>query len=862
MAEYESPIAKTHDNIVIKKDGTIWATYILDGINVTSMQQNNASSDAHRRLFRALRGDAAEIRIHALKGRIPVQETISRIKAGMPKDFQENTSRYPLLEKKITTFIGLLKEGRLRQFRRVYMLEVQIPNPSVKSGFLSMFVNIDTSAMLNPNDFAVNERKIFERIPKEFHPRRSNDQFLRFAHDRARLRGLVVPEIPYSNGKESFNTKNGFAPISIDGRANTVAITDDLIRMVRNEDPALAKNIKKSYSANFRTLESSIKMSVHNIEMRNADLPDGPISYQQHCHVVQWPSQHTNFNLFHIADDGSTGLDADWASRWVYTDDLDKKRIAGSRAGLEDKRRTSRDEDDDYDDAIQESEIEQWARLRMDRTRDHTPMRVSVMFTFAASALWFLTDRMEMLQDNLAERFGIILQTAPGAFMDDYRQSLPCNPASKLMISYEQATTISEFCDSGMLHKTVAGDKYGLPIAICTEDDNGTLIHVDYLGRPDRGNPSEIFEGSQGSGKSYTLKSRASDLLALHAIVHSFDPSAHGEYERFFASLRNVDPFITVQSINLASGRYSFDPVKVYAKNLELMKIRFQRLTMPLLGVAEDSKAAEILLRGLNERETYNIRSTRDLIDNYVTKFSTGMDNTGIKEELEKVRLRANHVSQLPYGRAMIDPVGADIPAINVSATAINFRVYGLDFPDATQRVKDMTTEQLLTKTLMDSAALFTSYRFANHHGLCATIIDEVHTFSASPTIIKELVEKPLRMGRKESNIFYGGSQEPEHFTNGFKEVANHNIHRLDREESARAAVKAASLPEDEGLIQAIRLDTSPLVPGENYIVPGREGECWYVSSGSVPVRAKVLPMIFSEAARAADTTASSLREE
>ena len=861
MAKYESPIAKTYGNIVIKKDGSIWATYILDGINVSSLQERNASSDAHRRLFKALKGDAEEIRLHSLKGRVPVEETMDRISKGMPKDFLEDVSRYPLLHRKVSTIFGLMKERRLRQFRRVYILAVRIPNPSVKSGFMSMFVNVDTSAMINPKDFSRNEKKIFERIPKDFNPRRSNDQFLQFAHDRGRFRGLTVPEIPSMSTGGSFNTKNGFSPIVLDGRADTVAMTEDLVRMVREEDPDLATNLKDAYAANYRTLKYSVKMSVHNPEHRTPDLPDGPVSYQQHSHVVQWPLAHTDFNLFHIADDGSTGLDVDWTIRWVYTDDLDKNRIAVSRANLKDKEKTSRDDEDDHEDNRQRSEIDQWSDLRFDDYRDHTAMRVSVMFTFGAPALWLLSERMEQLEESLRSRHGIILQTVPGAFQDDYQQSLPCNPASKLMISYEQATTIGEFSGCGMLHTTNAGDKYGLPIAICTEDDNGTFIHMDYLGRPDRGNPSEIFEGSQGSGKSYTLKSRASDLLALHAIVHSFDPSAHGEYEKFFASLRNVDPFITVESVNLAAGRVSFDPVKVYADDLELMKVRFQRLMMPLLELDADSKVAEILLRGLTERNAYNIHSTRDLIDNYVTRFSTGMDNTGIKEEIEKVRLRANHISQLPYGRSMIDPVGVDIPVINVKATAINFRVYGLEFPDKDDKIKDMSTEKLLTQALMDSAALFTSYRFAFHKGLCATVVDEVHTFSSSPTVIKQLVEKPMRMGRKESNLFYGGSQEPEHFTEGFKEVANHTIHRLDREESARAAVVAASLPEDPALIHAIRVDTAPLVPGENFITPGREGECWYVSAGSTPVRAKVLPMMLGSAAKAADTTASSMRE-
>lgn len=858
-------IRQAHENMVETTSGSLWAYYVLDGLNIGVIDPNSIqrATASHNRLLTALsKISGAEWSLHSMKKMVGLDDVMNKIGAGLPKDY--TPAKYPYLTKKIAALENRISSGALRQFDRQYILAIRMGNPTtLQEGFMSMFVRKDTVSTVDLKDMEKTERKIFALIPREFHPRKGTMRDLRWAAERASFRGLKVPMEPSTNtlvpGPDSFPS------IAINPTADTEAMLDSFIAKYVDDDPALVTRAKDKYRTTYRTLSAGRAISVANVDTRNEFLPDGMVSYQAHIVVDKYPMRRGSLQTFtHMVDLGISDLDCDWTIRGEFDPMLlSRDNIKKLQGAQRYRTRTSTDEYEDAELAETNQEMAEFHELPKGRT-SQIPFKLTTMFHFASPDLDNLTERMEETIKWFEDVQDYTVRMIPGGQRDMYQQSLPCIPHSKLTKAYAQATTIKEFSPAVPIRTTHTGDLVGWPTAVNKSDINGRFVYFDWLGRPDRGNPSMLVPGAMGSGKSYSMKSDLSILAAYHSVCHVIDPSAHGEYEAFAKTLENQDPAITTQTINLANGTHSFDPIKLYGDNEELLRMRFARITLPMLGLRPDSAAAAVIMGGLTEsaRRTYGVRSTRDLFEKYLSAHADAKSGTEEGKELHKAKLRADYISMLPYGRGLIDPKGVDVPVINVSAPIIVFRNYGLSVRKAGESLDVTDIEKWVSEYLLNSVALFTSTRFARTKKVCATLGDEMSFLANSPDILDELVNKPVRMGRKESNLLIAGTQDAGDLGDEFKTISIHTIMRQEGVSAAERAIELASLPYSEALVDNIINDTSPREPGGSSVIRGREGEAWYTDSISPPARIKRLPMLLTDENEAANTTASKLREE
>lgn len=380
------------------------------------------------------------------------------------------------------------------------------------------------------------------------------------------------------------------------------------------------------------------------------------------------------------------------------------------------------------------------------------------------------------------------------------------------------------------------GNNVGVPLGVdVTSPGLRDVVLLDLLNAPARENPANlVICGSPGRGKSSCAKNLVRSWLALGAGVHIFDPTEAREHQRALADVEAV-------VIDPARPRFSLDGLRIFPF-AEAADHTADHL-LPQLGFSPLSPQAQRLHAHLAPdcRAANGIGSHRQLI--------------GYLRELREGRVAADDdllvgLEGLATQRLLRPLFDESLPVPDLSGAAcVIWNFGGLELPTVGEEYTahlhhQSTPGQRAAQALYGlGAALAQSLFFARPDQPDMLIVEECAAWTHSPGGQK-CANTVIRQGRKAWTGFLGISQQPitdfhdvledefidQRLCLGFRDarLAEATLRwcgrDVDRHPDLLADYVANTSP-----VQVIDHGDDTIHPGHGRVVPGREGEAWYL---------------------------------
>lgn len=917
-------LAKQAANVLYNaEDGTVWAGYRLTGLNTNpyDLTKVTACQRGNGRLFTALSNlPITDGLLLGLKGQTDPEVIMARCSAGIPNLTSQN---YPELREQFDAFHKRIETGELAEHTREFILCLGFPTRQSKlDKLLSSLAVVNPHRAVNPAMIEELETRYFEAIPPEFTATRLNAEELRWAFNRARLRAITVPVVPTGTDaakpRTAVSSPRSFPPVMINKNADTDALYEDFLTRAAKADPRLtsrgehrvprlpitlaavaglgaaaaslmavtavaavlallaviaiivaavkvgasAGDSRKLMRDSFPSTRWSRVMSVHDIQTRSTEFPDGYTSYQTMISIARYPTAESfGVNAFtYLADQDLGGdIDCDWAMRFDFSQNIVTKkgmRKLRKEIDAEDASNTE-DELDAEDYADQRDELR---ALRAAVKSDPGPrgMRAAFVFAFASQNMKILTDAVDDAMEHFVEH-GFTPVLPVGGQFDLWQAMMPGSSCPPVLEDLKAVSTTRLMGAFMPVRRTTVGDPRGMPIAINKENGLGQIVHRDFLHATDRGNGSIAMIGAPNAGKSQLLKVIAGYMADLKRPVHLIDQDPDGEMTVFAHSV--TDPQVVhVTEPHRSIGGGSLDPLKCYPP--EHAAGEFLRLWLPLLGITRDTDEgaakAELLslLVSPEYRASARITSTRDLI----ARLKGGQG--GITHAHSgSLAIAFDFWARQPYTAAFIDPeIGGSVveyAPFSAQKLLVVFRTHHLrvNRPTPGQAPREDTEEELFATMALTAIARLTTWRFYNTVGSCMFGGDELK-FLKGGRVLQELIEQPDRMGRKGANFVVVAAQLASDLDEHTGAIECKVALRQGTEANAAAALNWEGLPVTERMIKRMVEDTSPLDPHTNLPALHRRGEGWY-NDGTQKAFVQVLDHFLARRRRYSNTEAS-----
>lgn len=878
MPEYIVPISGLEDNIIYASDGSVHCNYILLGINVNRYNESGVTTaqSLNSELFTALsRVDSPEFLLLGLKAADDPDKVIAASQKGIDginaQDYPELMEQYQILKDRITS-------GEFASFQRIYWLSVALPfGRSMISKAVGKFAVTDPHEGITNKAVAEFNRKVYEAIPKDFLPRPTTPDHLRWVFDRARTRGygpelcpskmLCEPHAPLPGhfrayappkARTKFNPRS-FPKIVINDRADTEAFYEkfvkDMLAGVNSDgvgtlDKWLKQHGKDALFTNFKTLSDGKIISVHNPDLRNADFPDGFVSYQACMAIASAPAGPSD-DIQRVTNivDQAIASDADFAIRFSYSKDVTNRQVT-SQALKDLKSEDAANSNDELDADEYADEIGEVYDLH-DAVRAETNpigMKVTILFAFGNANL----DDADSAAASMIEQFGnngFGAYQPPGGQEDLFRQMFPGVLRSPQSEDLALVTTAYELGAMMPVRRTFLGDAQGVPVAVNHENALGQIVLWDALGSTDKGNASQLITGAQGGGKSHWIKLLLGYMIDLKKYVYLIDNHRHGEYTVFASTLNPEDTFV----MDVTDHEYSLDPLKLYKSGGPAEKA-FMDLWMPLLGIDEKTDEANTLasIVSWEYRSHRNIYTTRDLVEHL---------NDDKSPDTHKLASLFKFWASQPYTAALIDPIRygkvKNLPPVPAHPKCVVFRTHNLAVYTGDDITKAKPSQQY-SAVVYTAIAAIAAHRFSEIRDTCAFFGDEMHFLDGADDVLNELIGALDRTARKDRNLLVAGSQLAKDWGPQYEMVAKRWAMRQEKRVTAVDALDWVELPVTEFMIDWMITETSPRDPMDNNRpMKGREGEGWANDGFGNIGRIKVLPQMRADRARMSDTTSS-----
>lgn len=864
MAGYFPRITRRVGNLIFNQDGTVWANYLLRGINTDPYQAGKieACQDHNAMLFNALsRLPAADFLLLGVKAQTPPDVIMARCAEGIPGI--EEPGRYPGLEAQFNSLYQRILAGEHAEYQRIFWLSIGFPvHQSWRDKILSSVAVIDPHSRVDHRIIRDLEKRYFEALPRQFRPIRTTEAHVRWVFDRARQRGITVPLLPDPDVTRGVvdDSPRSFPDIHVNKNADTDALLENLAGRIADGDPSAMPRVKdeswhRVLRNNFHTTRWGKMLSVANVETRNADFPDGYTSYQVQMGISQYPSVESfDINTFTYLVDQEIGCDADFALRFHFDQEVLTKR--GMRKAMRElnaeAQANTRDEFDDEDYGDRRGEMRNFRRTAR-RERDPRGMKVAALFSFAHQNRAYLEQRIAELSEHFTKHDFTPYIPVGGQF-DLWQAMMPGSSCPPVVEDIKQTTTTNLFSAYMPVRRTVLGDAVGVPIAKNKENALGQIVHWDIFNASDKGNASVTITGAKNKGKSYLIKDMIGFLIDALCYVHIIDQSDHGEYTVFAQSLTSTQIIDVFGGIDAHGQRASLDVLKCCPPDIAAWL--FLDLWLPLLELRSDSEEAALLSTVVEPgyRMRFGIDSTRALMSH--------LEHAIGDEVSRKLVIKLNFWSRQPYTHAFIDPMidGTVVthPPFDAQAHAVVFRTHKLNVHRGTATP---TEAQRFAAMAYTAIARLTTLRFSTIKEPCVLAGDEMH-FQKGSDVLLELVERPDRVGRRANNFFIAGAQLAQDFDEHYALVKKKVLLGQETRANAAAALAYADLPPTERLVHTMVSETSPLDPDNNNMpIENRAGEGWYNDGANIG-RIQTMPHLLAARRRYADTTASRMIRE
>ena len=865
MGDYYPRITRRVGNLIYNSDGTVWANYLLRGINTDPYQRGRieACQDANGLLFSALSHlQAADFLLLGLKAQTPPQLIMDRSADGIPG--WGEPGRYPELLAGFNSLFKRIKAGELAEYQRVYWLSIGFPaRQSLRDKILSKAAVIDPHRRVDNRIIRDLEKQYFEAIPRQFRPIRTTPAHVRWVFDRVRQRGITVPIMPPAESSRALvdDSPRSFPEIHVNKNADTDALLEDLVAKVADGDAAVDPGAKAKgwlgvMQDNYRSTRWGKMLAVSNVETRNPEFPDGYTSYQVQMGISQYPTvDGLDINAFTYLVDQEIGCDADFALRFHFDQELLTKRgLRKAMRELNDEAQANiRDEFDTEDYSDRRGEMRQFRHAAKSESAPRG-MKVAVVFSFAHQNRSFLEKRVAELAEHF-EKHDFTPYLPVGGQFDMWQAMMPGSSCPTLVEDIKQTTTARLLSAYMPVRRTVIGDAIGVPIGINKENALGQIVHWDIFNASDKGNASVTISGAKNKGKSYLIKLKLGYLLDTGCYAHIIDQSDHGEYMVFAQTLTDTEVVDVFGGVDALGHRVSMDVLKCCPPDVAAWL--FLDLWLPLLELRSDSAAAALLSTVVEPsyRQAFGIASTRDLMNHL---------STVPGEEARDLVIKLSFWSRQPYTHAFIDPlVDGNVvthEAFNARARAVVFRTHKLNVHRGGPGSQPTEPERFAAMAYT-ALARMTTLRFSGIKEPCALIGDEMH-FQSGSDVLLELIERPDRVGRRANNFFIAGAQLASDFGSHYRLVKRKVLLGQETRDNAVEALVYGDMPPTERLVHTMVAETSPLDPDNNNMpIPERAGEGWYNDGNNIG-RFKGFQHLLASRRRHADTTASRIIRE
>ncbi|SIH21710.1 type-IV secretion system protein TraC [Mycobacteroides abscessus subsp. abscessus] len=878
MAPYIPKMTKFPGNVQYMADGTIWANYILQGIDATPCNPETFTSCqiANEELFVQLSTlNAADFKLLGLLGKTPHDEVLRRYVDGVPDFWQPG--KFPLLEHMVNGFHRqLLAEP---EFQRVYWLSVCLPvSRSNKDRLLSSVAVIDPHGDVGPLWIAELEARYFQAIPMQFEPKKANPDHVRWAYDRMRTMGDEAPDIPSGDGtRVAVAGPNTFPEIDInksaDGEALAEDFVDKVVAQLRTDPDAIqtykdtwGDNLRAKFRDNFTSTTDGRALAVKNIEDRNKDFPDGYVSFQTRLVIAEYPKKLSwGVNTFTYLVDQlkrSDGITGDFMMTFDFNaDDIDDEELKRVRNELnaEDKA-NSKHQFDAENYQRRRSEHDKFREAVKNDTAP-TGMRVCTVFAFGSQNLNTLNHGVDKIRQHLLRQDFKPMMPIGGQY-ELLEAMMPGASSSPMIEDYKQVTTTKLLSGMMPIRRTIAGDPVGIPYARCKENALNQVMHWDVHNAPDKPSGGSFgITGRKGVGKSEQLKFRACQMYAMRLPVHYLDQSAEGEVEVLAKALAELQVRATgneayrddVQIVDCVDGDLSLDLLKILP--MDKAQQVFMDLWLPLLQIGSMSEQANILAGCLDPQYRTNAQlwSTRDLIDHLPHYQGAGSAGADLKVKFDAWGRR-------PYTRAFIDPPGQKpLPPFASSAHFVVFRTHGLPVYRGDHFERDATDTNRFSQLAYTAIAEITAWRFQEIRAVCGFYADELN-FQKGSTVLFRLVETPDRVGRRGRNIVGIASQLGTDYDAAAKLVQERIMLAQGTRENAIASFIWGEVPPTKTLVDRMVNEASPPDPkNKNKTKKGYEGQGWLNDGNGHTVFGQLLGHFLEELRQASDTTSSTM---
>lgn len=808
------PATALSGHLMWTRSGVVWASWRLQGLSYAfrSRDEKLLVQAHHQALFQALRGEGLLVGLCAELDPAAVAE---RMLAGV--DLRSS----PSWGEEVRLTMDALEQVPLGT--RAYWLCVPLPAGSLKGRMTSALrageVQLRDLLALpraRPGARAIADamklaRRVEEQIPAAFKPSRTTRAEQIWMAMHAQHRGLSIDSsapVP-APGPES--TRFATAQASIERPQLPAALPNPWLDEGGQSD--LAKRAQQMNPFHRRYLK---------VQSPHSELP----SYQVMQALVSGPKGGWEMpGVEWISRVEQYDLDVDWAIRF---------RVSSAEHA---KLRTRRAENNLNDQINQQSTDDASTRIvaagadlgdvaaqlaaynaALNRSDKEVEVEATTIFAVGAHDPELARARAQFIADDY-KASDFLLETSLGGQEALWWAMQPGTPPSRLLAEVSQISTGREFASGVPMVTTALGDPKGARFGENITNGRHTPILRDL-----DGNILADVSGSfgvvaeLGAGKSVLLKCEASQVVDRGGRFICIDRTTKREYAVFARAL----PRATTTIVDLMAPEYSLDPLRVFGPRVGARMV--QSLFSVLLGVHPRDPRGVLLSRLLEPAyvEAHEITSLARLVSHIHS-----LERTDILDELMGLIAL---IATKDLGEVLFND---QLPALELSTTAIVFLTAGLELPDRLELENAHLFEELSLEKIYGRAmyallmAITREVCFSDDSQLALFVADETHHITASPEGEREL-RIFLRDGRKHRAAAGLGSHDPADFgdTETRSLIKTRYVMRQPDLDAARRAIAWLGLDAtDEELLNEAVYNLSPVSGPDGFVALERRGE-------------------------------------
>lgn len=831
-------------NLRWTRSGTVWADWLLTGLpyGLRPLKDKMTVRALHQALFRALPGESLLLGLcSGLDPAAVVEKMLDGVDlAACPEWVAECEATLDSLD--------LLGPGQ-----RIYWLSVPLGLDKVSDRYREPLRSAMTDlrdtiglprVAIHPADISRRQAqaaRIADGIPGPFRPVPATPAHMVWLHQHSLHRGLHQ-DLDLPGSDENDVTGQLLTPKS--GAALGEPILDEGGQT--DTDGAVFSRLNPAKHRYLKVIDAAAN-------------DDTPPSYQCQLVVSDVPSGGMVFpgsELIGRIDE--CGLDVDWAIRLT---------IRSSSAVASRNRKALRNLNEQYTqrdgelshglsmlDQVAEDLAEYVGILTTEKLE--VEAQATIIFTVAAPDPAKVRAQQRALTDFLTET-GYKL-TAPLGYQEELWWAMhPGIASTRAVREFAQITTSKNLAATIPLASVHLGDSKGSLLGVNLAHGplfaenvpcgpTSVVLH-DLEGASDLNvSGSLAVAGELGSGKTATLMSLAGDMVDKGGQLVIADRTAKGEWASWAGSV--TDAVV----VNSAEPELSLDPLRIFTAEVGAQVM--DSFLTPLLNVRPTDSLGELLSEVLDPQylHKHQITSSGALLRH----LRNGCELPSAKDLARKISVFARR----DFGRVIFDE---DVPALDLASRAIVIRTHTLQLPSREELEHKHLFDQMVIEKIYGRAlnallaALARRICFADTSTLAGFVVSEAHSMTISFEGERELVDF-VRDGRKHRAVVLLDSHDPEadFGTPTLRGLIPTRILMRHRDKTlAQRGLSWLDLdPTDEGLVELVRHETSPLTAGGAGVPIHRRGEALMRDMTGNLGRVKVL--LPSRESRAAAITA------